>query len=152
MSYHQTQNQPDNGIPAMIVIGAIVVIALAAVLSKTVADALGADFWVVLDGLGRMTIMLLICYGAVFCAVYLGMLHKLGSTIVLLLAGTASVVWWCFCRVLDSMALGGHNPASEMVFHYGDFPFWDTGLFQWGVTVVLLVCVVVAGWRAWNDN
>jgi hypothetical protein len=154
MSYHQTHNQPDNTTPVMICIGAIVIvvgIALAAVCKK-VADALGADFWVVFHALGHMAIALLVFYGAVIGAAYLGMLHKLGWTISLLLAGTGSVVWWCFAPVLDSMALGGQNPASGTVFDYGDFPFWDSWWFQWGGTVLLLVFAVVALRRARNDN
>jgi hypothetical protein len=152
MSYHQAQHQPDSAIPAMIGIGAIVIVVIALAAVKKVADALGADFWVVFYALLHMVIGLVVFGGAVFGAAYLGMLHNLRWTIGLFLAGTGSVVWWCFATVFDSMALGGQNPASETVFHYGDFPFWDSWWFQWGGTVLLLVCVVVAGWRAWNDN
>jgi hypothetical protein len=152
MSYHHPQNQPDNAIPAMIVIMAIIIIATALVVVKRIAYTLGADFQVTLHALIHIVAGGVIFYAAVFGAAYLGLLHKLGWTIGLLLAGTASVVWWFFCSVLDSMALDGQDPASETVFHYGDFPFWDSWWFQWGGTILLLVCVVVTGWRTWNDN
>ena len=136
----------------MIGIGAVVVAGLVAALSKSIADTLDADFWVVLNSLGRMAIGLIFFGGIVIGALDLEMLHTLGGAIGLLLAVTGSVVWWCFGMVLDSMALGGENPASVTAFHYGDFPWWDSWWFQWGGSGLLLVCAVVAAVCAFNDN
>jgi len=152
MSYHQNQSQPDSAIPAIIAAVALVVVVAVASLSKSIADALGADFWVVLYALGHSAIGILLFDGLVIGAAYLGLFHNLGCVVGLIVAMTASVVWWCFGTVLDSMALGGQNPASATAFHFGDPPIWDTWWFQWGGSGLLLVCVVAAGWCALNDN
>ena len=152
MSDHRNQPEQDTTIPVMIGIGALVVVGAVAALSKSIADALGADFWVVLNALGRTAMGLIFFGGLVIGAAYFGMLRKLGCAVGLLLAVTASVVWWCFGTVLDSMALGGRNPASDMAFHYGDFPWWDSWWFQWGGSALLLICAIVAGVCALNDD
>jgi hypothetical protein len=144
MSYDQNQNEAENTIPMVITIVSIVVIALVAALSEKVADALGADLWVLRHALVRMAIGFLVFVGIVIGAAYRRMFYNLKWTVGLLVAVTGSVVWWCFGTVLDSMALGGQNPASEMVFHFDGYPWWDSWWFQWGGTGLLLVFVVVA--------
>jgi hypothetical protein len=104
--------------------------------------------WALIFGscsIGGTAIGLIIFGGLVVSAAYFGVLHRLGCAIGLLLAVMGSIIWWCFSRVLDSMALGGQNPASGMAYHYGGFPWWDSWWFQWGGSAVLLVCVIVTG-------
>ena len=152
MSYHHDHPEQDTTIPLIIGIGILVAVGVVAALAKNIADALGADFWVVLNAMGRAAVGLLFFGGLVIGAAYMGMFHRLGCAIGLLLAVTGSVVWWCFGAVLDSMALGGGNPATDMAFHYGDFPLWDSWWFQWGGSALLLICAIAALVCALNDG
>ena len=155
MSYRdhsQNQPRPDTTVPTLIVLGALVVVGAFAALSKSIADGLGADFWVVLDAMGRTVMGLLFFGGLVIGAAYLGVFPRLGCAVGLLLSVAGSVVWWCFGTVLDSMALGGLNPASATAFHYGEAPWWDTWWIQWGGSALLLGFVIACAVRALDDG
>jgi hypothetical protein len=154
MPYENSSRRQRQADPVIVlaVLGILAVIGVVAALAKTIADALGADFWVVLNAMGRMAVGIAVFGGLVIGAFYLGLLHRLGWAIGLLFSTIASVIWWCFGTVLDSMAVGGIDPASANAFHFGDPPWWDTGWLQWGGSAVLLVFVVVCAVCALDDR
>jgi hypothetical protein len=152
MSYYQneSQHQPDRALAVALVIGVLIVVGAVAALSKSVADALGADVWVVLGAMGRMTGGLIFFGGLVIGGAFCGIFRRVEWMFCLLLAVTASVMWWCFGTVLDSMALGGLDPASTVAFPWNNY-WWDSWWFQWGVSALLLIPVIVCAIAAMDD-
>lgn len=159
MSNYQNHTPSHDFEPVLVLIGggiiAITVILL--VFAKNVSDALGAELWTTFWAIIHTVVGLCIVWGLAVLGymVRIFNLSRIKSTIGLFLFSAATVFAWSFCKVADSMALGGVNPDNPDAFgfpRYGEGPTWDSGLFQWGVCLGLVNFAVLCGFLAAQDD
>lgn len=114
------------------VFGFIAVVAV--VLLFTASRALGCDFFILAKAAGLAVVVLGLAWLA---GAYLGV------DVGFVAAVAATFIWAIFFPVIDSIALGGIDPARDFSPLARELPLW-AGLLKWGG---LGLTVALAGWR-----
>jgi hypothetical protein len=159
MSNYQNQRQSHELEPVLGLVGGgiLAITVLLLVCAKNVSDALGAEFWTTFWAIIHALVGLCMVGGLAIVGYLAGIfkVSRIKSTIGLFLSLAATVFAWSFCKVADSIDMGGVNPDDTNTFgflRYGDSHIWASGWFQWAVCLGLIVVTALCAMSAAQDD